>query len=163
MSSRKQRDLRESLIQTLKEFRGSIPPAMRAARVMPKAILEAREEVEKGLDELAALEDLYALQTQRMNIDGEVEKKIGKLIPTMTQEVRVAREILQTYADLKMDLGLSKRHLGRRNGHIPPGMCNSFRRPGKRKVADSLSAVTSHAGIVDPTGGSDDCRGQALR
>lgn len=102
----------DSLVQALKDYRASIPPALRAARTLPKAITAAVEEVTKGMDELTALEDLYAIQRQRIDIDGEVEKKIGKLIPTMTQEIRVAREILQSYADLKMDLGLSKRHLG---------------------------------------------------
>jgi hypothetical protein len=49
---------------------------------------------------------------RRIEIDVQNENNIKKLLPTTGQEVRIAREILSTYADLKMDLGLSKRHLG---------------------------------------------------
>jgi hypothetical protein len=103
---------RDSLVWTLTEFRKTIPPAQLISRRMPQAFNEASKKVEKGIDELEELEGLYKLQMDRIKIDYEAEKTIHKLLPTMTQEVRVAREILQTYADLKMDMGLSKRHLG---------------------------------------------------
>lgn len=105
---------RESLIHVLKQYRASIEPGeLLAHRPSSTSVFtKAAESLEKGLDELKALESLYQIQMKRVGIDLAIEEKLQKLVPTMTQEIRVAREILQTYADLKMDLGMSKRHLG---------------------------------------------------
>lgn len=103
---------RVGLMQILQRFRDTIPPAQLLQRRMPHAFHEAAKEVEEGIDELKELERLYRLQMDRIDIDLKTEKKINKLMPTMTQEVRVARELLGAIADLKMDLGLNTRHIG---------------------------------------------------
>lgn len=101
------------LVAALTDFRKTIPPAQLTQKRMPKAFMDAAEEVSEGLDELKEMEKLYKLQMARVQIDFAHEKGIKKLMPTMGQEVRIAREVLASYADLKMSLGLSKRHLGK--------------------------------------------------
>jgi hypothetical protein len=103
---------RSTLETVLNNYRNTIPPAQLIKRRMPKLFHKVATEVNNKLDELEEYEKLYKMQMERINVDFQTEKKINKLMPTMTQEIRVAREILSSYADLKMDLGLSKRHLG---------------------------------------------------
>ncbi len=103
---------RAGVVAALLDFRATIPPAELTKRRMMPAYIDAVETVEKGLDELHELEKLYRLQMSRVSIDVTNEKNIKKLLPTTGQEVRIAKEILTAYADLKMDLGLSKRHIG---------------------------------------------------
>lgn len=103
---------RASLIATLQDFRATIPPAELTKRRITPVYQKAAEQVEEGIDELRELEKLYRLQMTRIDIDFTTEKSIRKLMPSTGQEVRIAKEILIAYADKKMDLGLSKRHLG---------------------------------------------------
>lgn len=103
---------RAGLITALQEFRASIPPAELTKKRLTPVFTKAVKEIEEGIDELAELERLYKLQMSRIEIDVATEKKIKKLMPSTGQEVRIAKEILSSYADLKMDLGLSKRHIG---------------------------------------------------
>lgn len=65
-----------------------------------------------GIDELVELQKLYELQLERIAIDFEREKENKKLSGSMTQEIRITKEILESSAKLKMDLGIDKRHLG---------------------------------------------------
>jgi hypothetical protein len=46
------------------------------------------------MDVLVELRRIYDIQAKRIEIDHEVEKRIGKSLPTVTQDVRTAREIL---------------------------------------------------------------------
>jgi hypothetical protein len=55
---------------------------------------------------------MYRMQEKRIKIDFGTEEAIGKLMPTMTQEMRVAAEFLKGIAQLQMDLGIHERHLG---------------------------------------------------
>ena len=103
---------RSGLVAALQDYRKTIPPAELVKKRLTPVFIEAAKEVEEGIDELQELEKLYKLQMGRISIDLKNEQNIKKLLPTTGQEVRVAREILSNYADLKMDLGLSKRHLG---------------------------------------------------
>jgi hypothetical protein len=103
---------REAVISVLKDYRQSLPAALLAARV-PRASAMAAERVREGLDELEELDKLYQIQLERIGIDFATERKINKLIPSMTQEIRAGREILTEMAKLKMDLGLNDRHLGK--------------------------------------------------
>jgi hypothetical protein len=106
---------RTALVQMLTRFRDSLPPGELVSRRIPETFEKVAEHVEETLDELKELEKLYKLQMERISVDFETEKKIHKLMPTMTQEVRVARELLGAIADLKMDLGINARQLGQVN------------------------------------------------
>jgi hypothetical protein len=128
-----------SLQAVLQEYRESFPPAELIQKRLPRAFGRAKERVEAGLDELQELEDLYRVQRARLQIDFGTEKKINKLLPSMTQEMRAAREILKTIADLKMDLGLSKRHIGSVdvNAHLLAGI-------EERRTTPEVAAVLQH-------------------
>lgn len=103
---------RPTLAKVLQNYRDSIPPAERAKYALPKSHRDAIAEVEEDIDEVRELIKLYRRQEDRLDIDGAVEKSIGKLLPTMTQEVRATAEILNRIAQIKMDLGVNERHLG---------------------------------------------------
>jgi hypothetical protein len=102
----------EALIHRLHLYRTHLPPADLAARTMSPNAIEAARKLASGIDEVAEMEKLYLLQMERIGIDLAVEKKFKILRPSMTQEIRTAREILSAVADLKMDLGLHNRHIG---------------------------------------------------
>lgn len=99
------------LVNLLHYYRQSVPTTERVKPV-GKAVENALEELAEGIDELKELTRLYQVQAKRIEIDFNTEKNIRKLLPTMSQEIRTAREILSASAQLKMDLGLNERHLG---------------------------------------------------
>jgi len=103
---------RPSLEVLLSEFRRTIPPAQLIKQRLPPVFKKAAEETRRGLDELKEYERLYHMQMERIDIDLKHERNVKKLFGTTVQEIRAARELLHDYAKLKMDLGLSKRHLG---------------------------------------------------
>jgi hypothetical protein len=103
---------RPSLESQLKEYRASLPPGDIVKERLPRFHAQQAEKVEEGFDELAEMEKLYKMQMKRIELDFKTEQNIGKLMPSMTQEMRAAREILSDIAQLKMDLGVNKRHLG---------------------------------------------------
>lgn len=104
---------RASLETQLSEYRASLPPGEVVKERLPRFHAEQAEKVEKGFDELAEMEKLYDMQLKRIEIDAKIERGVGKLMPSMTQEIRTAREILSGIAQLKMDLGVNERHLGK--------------------------------------------------
>ena len=114
---------RETLSRVLKEFRSSIAPVEAIEAIPPPDIVQQRtgpylqqlvNKVRTGIDELSELENLYRIQMDRigMGLNGETSGSTPKLTTTMTQEIRVAKELLESSARLKMDLGVKKRHLG---------------------------------------------------
>lgn len=143
---------RESLIWTLDAYRNTIPKAQLLAKRMPPVFAKAAETVRKGLDELEELENLYKLQMQRIEIDRKNEKNIGKLLHTMTPEIKAAKDILSTIAQLKMDLGLSKRHLGQLDVDARVMADVQTRYAGKPSVTQVLNNAESRRkllGLVD--------------
>lgn len=108
---------RTTLVEYIKKYRMSIPKTdllqkaseVKAASLLTKAIANVQE----GLDEVQELESLYRLQLERIHIDFATEKKIRKLMPTLGNEVKIAKEILGKLADMKMDLGITDRHIGK--------------------------------------------------
>lgn len=103
---------RGALIALVNDYRQSLPRSELIAQRMPQVFNKAAEEVRQGLNELEELEKLYRVQMERIGIDLNIEKNVGKLMPSMTQEIKQAKDILATYAELKMDLGLTQRHIG---------------------------------------------------
>jgi len=101
-----------TLIYLLQAYRRSLPPTTLVARRLPHAFQKASQEVRDGLDVLAEMSKLYVIQMKRVEIDHSLEKKAGKLIPSVNQEIREARALLESLQKLKMDLGLDERHLG---------------------------------------------------
>lgn len=101
-----------SLKLQLSNYRKALPPGELISKRMPVEHKRALDAVEQGIDEVKELEKLFWIQMERVNIDLARERQYKQLTPTMNQEMRTAREILSSLAELKMDLGLQKRHLG---------------------------------------------------
>jgi len=156
-----------TLMQVLQRFRDTIPPAQLMAKRLPKSFEKAVEKTEEGIDELAEMEKLYRMHMERVNIDFTTEKNIKKLMPTMTQEIRVASELLGRIADLKMDLGVSTRHLGQVDAEVTiksetsrygkESVKKVMEDPEKRRkvlnVAERILALPERTGKAIPTGG----------
>lgn len=127
-----------ALMQVLQRFKDTIPPAQLFSTRIPEAFHEAKKEVEEGLDELKEMEKLYRLQMERIQIDRSNEKQSKKLIATMTQEIRVARELLTGIADLKMDLGLTTR--AGENVNVNVSLSGPEQKYGKKSIADVMES-----------------------
>jgi hypothetical protein len=99
----------QGLAQQLADFRKTVPAAHLVQKRFPEVFDQAKERVEAGLNELEELEDLYRIQKARIDIEYGTERTIKKLMPSMTGEIREARQILESMASLKMDMGLIQR------------------------------------------------------
>lgn len=100
---------RGGLEQQLSAFRKAMPPGDLVQKRFPEVFDQAKARVERGIDVLAELEELYRIQMNRVSIDFATEKGIKKLMPSMTGEVREARQILESIAELELELGVLKR------------------------------------------------------
>jgi len=105
---------RHGLEQQLAEFRKTMPPGDLVQKRFPDVYDKAKEAVEEGIDELKELEELYRIQMHRIGVDFATEKGIKKLLPSMTAEIREARQLLETMANLKLEMGVL--------GRVPRGV-----------------------------------------
>jgi hypothetical protein len=110
-----------ALFQMLERYRKTIPPADFVSQQPPGDLVQQRmskvhqraiKKLKEGLNELDELQSLYETQLERIEIDLTAEKKNGKLFPSMSQEVRIAKELLESSSRLKHELGLTKKQLG---------------------------------------------------
>lgn len=148
---------RASLETQLTEYRLSLPSGEVVKERLPRFHAEQAAKVEQGFDELAEMQKLYNMQLERIDIDFKTEKNIGKLMPSMTQEMRAAREILSDIAQLKMDLGVNERHLGKMDisakvvedvtSRYDPAVGKAMENPESRRkllgIADRFLALAS--------------------
>jgi|WetSurMetagenome_2_1015567.scaffolds.fasta_scaffold11994_6 hypothetical protein len=100
---------RSGLAQQLADFRKTVPAGHLVQKRFPEVFDKAKARVEAGLNELEELEELYRVQKARIDIDYNTEKSIKKLMPSMTGEIREARQLLESMATLKMDMGIITR------------------------------------------------------
>lgn len=100
-----------ALMVMLSEYRGSLPSAEIAARVVPQRFLKKVSEFGEGIDELTELETLAEIQSLRVEYFVDKEKKLGFPMPMrgMAHEVEVLKDILVDSAKLKIVLGMDKR------------------------------------------------------
>lgn len=132
---------RTSLISTITLYRKSLPPAEKAKYTLPKDTQRAIEELPSEIDELREFIALFKLQKDRIDIDASIEKNVGKLLPTMNQEMRVASEILKSIATLKMDLGITNRQLGTVNvdaDAVAAGLSDKYSKDVSSVVSDPI-------------------------
>lgn len=103
-------DIKQTQLEyLLREFRKTIPAGDLVAKRFPEVFEDAMERVGEGLNELDELQELYRIQMHRIGIDFRTETKINKLMPSMTSEIREARQLLESIAELKMDMGVNNR------------------------------------------------------
>lgn len=136
-----------SLVDVITNYRASLPPGTIIERRLPAFFNKAVEKLDKGIDEVKELEWVAKFQKKRLKIDGAIEKKINKLMPSMTQEVRVMIEALRALSDVKMDLGISKRQLGELtvDGNLVANVVNHY---GKASIAKALNNPESRQKIL---------------
>lgn len=100
-------DLTEDhIIKMVSSYKRSLPDFERITHLYIDDARKALDRVKEGLDEVDEIRKLYMLQMKRISIDFETEKVVGKLLPTMSTEIRMAKDLLMSSAQLKMDLGL---------------------------------------------------------
>ena len=100
-----------SLIKALATYKDTIPRHL-FVTTNDALVHEAQKSVVEGIEVLAELQDLYKLQRERIAIDWNIEKNLRKLTPDMHKELRLATDMLQRYAQIQMDFGLTERQLG---------------------------------------------------
>lgn len=104
---------REGVVKMIRSYRETFADTELIQDRIPEVFEKAADRVHHSIDELTELEKLYQLQMERVQIDVDLERKFNKLLPSVTQEIRTAREILGSIAELKMDLGINDRNLGK--------------------------------------------------
>lgn len=142
---------RPSLVNVIKSYRSSLPPGVLIEKRMPAAFNAAAKKLQKSIDEVEELEWLTRFQKRRLKIDGATEKKINKLLPTMTQEVRAQVEVLRTLATVKMDLGVNKRNLGsiEVNATMVAGVVDKYGTSSVAKVLQDSASRQKVMGIAE--------------
>ncbi len=96
---------RDSLVTTLYRYREDMKPMDVAQRLLPAVVRDAKDQIEKSLDELDELQKLYHLQRERIELGHQFEKTTRVLNKYMTQEIAQAAMILMKRHEIKMDLG----------------------------------------------------------
>lgn len=95
----------DSLETLLTEYRKTIPPTEFIRENIPEVALQAIDKLNEGLDELEELRRLYRLQWARIETDVTIENRVKKLLPTTRGEIETARKLLETSAQLRIELG----------------------------------------------------------
>lgn len=153
------------LSSVLSEYRASLPKLEVAARLISPAIAEIAEKAMKELDEVAELSALYRkqkdlslLQQERIEFTREFEKKVQMPLPSVKEEIRLAKDlnvsskdILTASAELKMDLGLSKRHIGEVTvqENITADIVARFGNPAVEKVLNNPASRHRVLGLAE--------------
>lgn len=135
-----------SLVFILQQYRRGLPPADLAARTLPVLFQQAAAKVKDTLDVMDELARLYHIQMKRIKLDHATEVRVGKLFPTMTQEIREARGILEAIQKARLDAGLDERHLGVLQ--LEAGAADSAARYGKASVQRVLEDPASAQRIL---------------
>jgi hypothetical protein len=137
----------EALKQQIAKCRDRMPPAELISVRMPRSFMMAEEQLKAGLDELSEMVKLYKLQLERIGIDYEKEKMIGKLFGGTGGEVKIALDILSTMAKLKQDLGLTEKNLGTLNVDTRV-LAMTEERYGRASIQNTLSNPKSRQKIL---------------
>ena len=108
------KDISEAYVRKLvDQHRKSIPPIELSLTSSNTVVIQnAAKKMSNGINELAELEKLYNIQFKRIELGVTNEESIGMIIPATGREVFYAMKILKQSADLKSELGLTKKHLG---------------------------------------------------
>lgn len=150
---------RGGLIEQLKAFRKTVPAGHLVQKRFPEVFDEAKEKVEQSINELQELEELYRIQMHRIGTDFAIEKNLKKLMPSMTSEIREARQLLETIANLKMEMGVTARATlkhahqvnvdGTIEAHIPEGLAADYGNPAVKAVLDDPESRRKVMGVVE--------------
>lgn len=103
----------QSLMDTLTRYRTIVPPLEMIRREeMPISVARKLDQAEANLDEIAEMRKLYDIQVSRIEMDNKLEKQINKALNTLGNEIRIAKELLESSAKLKQETGVMRKELG---------------------------------------------------
>lgn len=140
---------RDSLVAVLSEYRESLPPGDIVKQHMPKSFAKAEERLEQGLDELAEIGEIYMMQKHRVERFIEQDHELGLALPNkvMTLDIQLLMKMLKTSLDMKMDLGMTKRHLGEMA--VDTRIMEIARERFGERVAKTLGDPESRRKVID--------------
>jgi len=138
----------DSLVAVLSEFREAIPPGEIVAQQMPQAFAKAEKKLEDGIDELTEMADAYRLQKLRVVGFQMQEEDFGLALPNrqLTGDIELLMKMLKVSLDMKMDLGMTKRHLGEMS--MESRVFEMAKERFGEKVAKTLSDSQSRRKII---------------
>lgn len=139
----------KSLEKELSKYRDSLPAGEVVARHMPDAFMKKMKEFEEGTDELVYLDKLMGMQMERLEKMMEQLRKIDIWLPSqnMPRELDVARKLAYSRSQLKMDLGLSKRDMGKLT--LESELVERAREKWGHEVAQTVSDPDSRKKVID--------------
>jgi hypothetical protein len=147
------------VVKILSEHRNTIPKAELAGEALTPVHTDAAREVEQGLDEIDAMEELYNLQMARIRVGKAAEDTANFLNKFMPQEVKVALDILDRRLQRKMDLGIGARRqplevqvnhaLGKIEDRYGPNVRAVFEDPERAGKLISLFRRLTNSQVVD--------------
>lgn len=103
---------RNSLQETLRRYRDTVPLGQKVAEKHPKTYLDAARKFEKGVNILDEYEYLFRIQKSRIDRFVDSEAEDGEMLKNMSREFDTAGNLLQKIHQARMDLGLDERHIG---------------------------------------------------
>lgn len=134
------------LVYRLRVYRKNMSKLELVAPYQPKVVEEALEQIERSLEEMDALENLYAIQTQRLQRFLE-EEFDGDPNPAIAREMQLAVQILDKRHSIKMDLGYQGgRDLGTMT--IRPELAMSVEQAHGEAVARVLNTPKKRAKVL---------------
>lgn len=150
----------KGLVEVLKAFRKQMPAGDLVAKRFPEEFQAAKETFVSSINEIRELEELYRIQMHRITTDFTTEKNIGKLLPSMTSEMKEARQLLESLANLKMELGLMDR-VAQKHAHevsveveatmtaTTDDLADQFGSPAVKKVLSDPESRRKVQGVVE--------------
>lgn len=103
----------ESLVTLIARYRKDLSPVEIKTHMTPDLVRKADKVIDEGLDEMAEIQKLYALQMDRIAMGHKFEKMTNVLNKMLGSEISRAAELLLKHHGLKMDLGFNGgRNLG---------------------------------------------------
>ena len=164
-----------SLVRVLQRYKRQIPPGDFVKAALPQVVHEAEAKIEAGLNVLDEIGELFRLQKARITKLYKVESEMQSvLFPNLSQEFRVAAELLQAHTAMRAKLGLTGGRGGGATGDerdesglspemavgalelahptVPVGMV--LRDPEKvHKIVSVLKTVTTFQAAIELSGG----------
>lgn len=105
---------RASLERILRDYRSEeISVGEKAAKNLPSTFEDEIDEMGERLDVIDEMKELYRLQVDRVQMNVDKEQDMETLLKDTRKEIRTAQDLLESIADLKMEMGIEERNLGK--------------------------------------------------
>lgn len=102
-----------SLEKMLRNFKKEeLSEAEKVANQVPSKFEDELEEMDKQINVLEELGSLYQMQLRRIQLNIEKEQETEQLMSGTGQEIRTAKEILESIGKFQQEFGMEPKHLG---------------------------------------------------